>query len=117
MSSAWAAVRFPDGTVRAASYSGTSDILRPRLVDTLRAASALRDAPGWELMSEGPIEPVDIYSDYGGGFWWQGQAARNLVVDGTAPFGIVDAYGMYLWPPCEVHDGRPAWVDEWLATQ
>lgn len=122
MSSGWAAVRFPDGTVKACIYNGTSDILVPRLYDTTGEAWEARKngADAWPD-PEGEPEPVIVYSDYGGGFWWEAKATRNTVLpDFCDPFGVCEDQSGRLphgRKRAEVHDEVPAWVTEWLASQ
>lgn len=108
MSRSSAAVRFPDQTVRFCVYNGTCDLLIPLLHDTLEQAweawQAWRDNTGINLWQDpkGVIEPVEIYSDYGGGFTWSGSAARNTVVDPTDPWDI----------GVSRIDGTPRWYTE-----
>jgi hypothetical protein len=71
-------------------YCGTTDVAWPALFDTLDAAwDAYRDTklPGevdWEWVFHpepiGPAEPVEVYSDYGNGFWWPATATRNRLL-------------------------------------
>ena len=110
MSRATALIRFPDGTVKAAMYCGTSDVLWPRLFDDVEEAwDAYRDASSddWYATFHPPAplvdgEPVEIYSDYGGGHWWRGTATREYAI------GPLDTWDDV--PDGELHDGRPQWV-------
>lgn len=104
MSSASACVRFEDGTVKWCVYHGTSDILLPGLFDSLDEAWKARDdGRSWKGTEDHdpehvPEEAVVIYSDYGGGFWWNGVATRRYVV------GPLDPY------EGDMTDGTPEWV-------
>ena len=107
MSSASARVRFPDGEVRHCIYHGTSDTLVPQLFDTSREAWDTART-GWPETGEvsGEVFDVEIYSDYGGGFYWGGQATREFVLsDFTAPFD--DDFNPRR---IETTDGEPEWV-------
>lgn len=112
MSRAGLRVVFPDGTVRCGIYSGTSDLCYPWLYDT--DSQAWDDNPHWSSGRQpsvrthdeppvGEVFPVVIYSDYGGGFWWEGTAARNVIVDGIEPSND--------------HAGMPERVREFYAEQ
>ena len=116
MSSALALVRFGDGRVRYGVYHGTSDILYPSLHDSSEAA--WRDKHHGTGDTPPVMEPVIIYSDYGGGFWWDGEATRNYVAgEFCAPFGIEAFDGHVLTPKLEIHDERPDWVKDILGEE
>lgn len=80
-------VRFPDGTVRYGSYNDTSDVARPRLftylIDARRYEPTLTDWTDWRA---GEGEPVDLATDYGGGFQWSGTATPTRLTSGYEPF-------------------------------
>jgi len=97
MSSATAAVRFPDGLVRWCMYHGTSDVLIPKLHDTLIAAW---DDRSWlDGEPAGEVHAVDIATNYGNGFHWRGTATREQVIEPLEPW---DA-------DCGMTDGEPEW--------
>ena len=81
-------------------------MLVPRLFDDSKTpwdAYYRRDGLKLDLSPEpeGEEMPVTIYSDYGGGFWWEGTATRNVVTsDGEPPNEAFD----------DDHDGTPDWV-------
>lgn len=110
MSSALAAVRFEDGTVKWCVYSGTSDILSPRLFDSPAEAWAGYRNRSVDPSPEpiGESEPVTIYSDYGNGWSWAGAAARNVV---TSP---IDNYDRDVAHGGSRVDGRPDWFGDAL---
>lgn len=105
MSSASGAVRFPDGTVKFTVYHGTSDVMFATLYDTL--------AEAWDSKSDrfaepnGPLEDVEIYSDYGYGFWWHGQAARNAIDPRFLSWWSDDGKN-----DLDRFDGTPDWFSE-----
>lgn len=99
MSSGGALVRFPDGTIKETTYHGTSDVLDDRLDESY---------VGFDLRW-----PVEIWTNYGGGFWWKGLATRGEVVAGNMPWGDEDFWGHWVEEPAEIHDGDPAWVAEY----
>lgn len=109
MSSGAALVRFPDGTVKFTNYHGTSDILHPALRVTLAEAFDSRDwGPG---KPEGEVFDVEIFTFYGGDWWWEGKATKEYVVEGVEPWGNED-WGDITTPPSVRHDGKPEWVAE-----
>jgi hypothetical protein len=81
MSRATLFVRFPDGTIRYGIYNGTSDIARPPLFDTLDGAWAHR-FEDWPDYEEESGEPVDVATNYGGGFSWKGTATKEYLTSG-----------------------------------
>ncbi len=107
MSSASAVVKFSDGTIRWAVYHGTVDVLIPTLHDSASEAFAGRS---W-IADVRPAEDVEIYTDYGGGFWWTGQATRDQVrPESCQPFGAESLSGEVLIETAIIYDGRPEWV-------
>lgn len=101
MSISRAAVLFPDGTIKYTTYQNTSDVLRPTLHDTLDAA--WNHTESWASLRESaddPEEDVKIFVDYGGGFWWYGQANRKAVTS-TLLIGCAEF---------DIFDGEPEWV-------
>ncbi len=107
MSSATALVRFPDGSTRWAIYHGTSDVLRPRLFDSAAEAWAQEGSD----LDGGADEPVAIYSDYGGGFWWEGYANQYRVgARSCVPYGSESFDGSVLVAASTIHDGMPIWA-------
>jgi len=110
MSRAGGYVRFPEGTIKAFIYDGTTDTVWPALFDTSREAwDAYSSTKGdhferWSQIFEptpiGNEEDVEVYSDYGGGFWWHATATRNAI---TSRFFWDDFYE-------DCHDGAPEWL-------
>ena len=107
MSSATALVRFSDGSIRWAIYHGTVDQLRPRLFDSAAEAWAQKGPP----LGGGADEPVTIYADYGGGFWWEGFSNPGFVSGRSCiPYGAEDQFGKVLVAPSTIYDGMPEWA-------
>lgn len=75
MSHAIGAVIFRDGLIRWYDYNGTVDVPVSNLVETPGEVK-FRQMP-WLDCSCGQAEPVLMWSDYGGGFSWQGAACRH----------------------------------------
>ena len=123
MSASWGLVRFnKTGNVYWCCYEGTSDILNPFIctseecydgsLDCYCAISYCRNLSdrtrSWALPEVDDLDSVEIYSDYGAGFYWPGYGSESLKM-----------LGGYLnpWEECyeKMVDGRPKWVDEfWL---
>lgn len=90
MSHANGLVRFPDGEVMHFEYDGTSDIVcrslkrtYPELKRDWRTAANQADCNCGQ-----PAEKVEMFTDYGRGFSWEGKACRRCmaVTDATMPF-------------------------------
>ncbi len=98
-------VRFPDGTVRYGLYQSTADLAFPDLVDTFEATQRREyhlNRRSWYATPEEPGDPVDVATDYGGGFTWHGTATQNYITSGLDP-----------WEDGQQRtDGIPAWVSE-----
>lgn len=110
MSSSWATVRFPDGRVRYSTYSGTVDLLNPVLSHTITLAGGRHRARGgWdhtEPVGFDLVWDVEIYADYGQGFWWKGKSYWNTVCTGsTDPFDTLEK-----GTKIKVFDGKPDWL-------
>jgi hypothetical protein len=101
VSMAGGCVRFPDGHLRYFLYHVTTAIVWPVLFDTIDEAWADTGShePDWAEDTE-PVD-VEIYLDYGGGFWWKGRATELAI---ESPLWDVDQY-------TTVHQGiQPEWV-------
>lgn len=106
MSRATLYVRFPDGEIRYGIYNGTIDAAGFfALVGTVDEAWDAKADDNFERYPEpvGPVEPVEIATDYGGGFHWIGAAARNTLVNGNDPY-FADEAGATI-------DGLPLWAE------
>jgi hypothetical protein len=113
MSRAIALVRFTDGHIAAAVYTGTTDTVRTRLHDLADATQPLRTRPPLlpELVRSAisrahrpsDTAPVEIWTSYGGGMHWFGSASRRrrILLAGSEP---------YVGPRTPPLDGTPAWV-------
>lgn len=105
--------RFYDGNIKYFEYDGTDDICRPKLYDTfdemidnwrkpyvsIEANNITHDKKSWfkkifrnnkdkeQSMCDHNVEDVEIYTDYGGGFYWKGTACRkcNMILEGKEP--------------------------------
>jgi len=77
MSHASGAVRFPDGKVMFYEYNGTSDVAISHLYDNMQGvADNWRKGERLHCECEKGMEPVEIYSSYGG-FTYPGEACRT----------------------------------------
>lgn len=116
MSSAFACVRFPDGSLRWGVYHGTSDTFFPRLYEDPQTAWDEHRASGWpnddEWAAAQPLAgPVEVYSDYGGGRVYAGRATPDVLVFPLAPYGSETWGGEQVAPPAQVlSEGQPDWV-------
>lgn len=109
-------------------YEGTSDILNPYIctseecyypkIDCYCAIYHCRKlAKGQSYVfpdNVDDLDEVEIYSDYGGGFYWSGTGSESIkMVKGPLdPLGINDYYGDEGLVDITT-DGIPEWVEEW----
>lgn len=110
--------RFPDGTVCHFIYVGTIDqvTMEPR-------PEPNQDRP-WERTVGKPcrihsIVPVEIWTAYGRGFFWEGRACMHChhITHGLDPFDDRKVPGSGI-PVRETRcDGNPQWVDEILKAE
>jgi hypothetical protein len=118
MSSARAMARFPDGTVSQYTYVGTVDQVAAEPRPESNAARP------WERALPRPcghrsIVPVEIWTAYGGGFFWEGRACRDCrhITHGSGPFEDRKLPGRAT-PVKETRcDGNPEWVNAILAVE
>lgn len=120
MSSAFALIRFQrTGNIYYGVYHGASDSLYLHI-----CTKKDRDRYGLfryicEMVDDDPIpkdvpsdlDDVDIYTDYGGGFYWKGKGSETLkmVLENLMPFEV-DTYDSLL-------DGKPYWVEKFLSEE
>lgn len=107
MSHANGEVRFNDGNIKHFEYNGTSDICIPKLYDNYEEMKDnWRKYKKENCSCKHAEEPVDIYTDYGGGFSWKGKACRKcmMITKGNNPFDedIIK------------NDGIPDWAEKSL---
>jgi hypothetical protein len=95
--------------VRCGIYQGTVDVCDPWLYDTDKEAwdDNRTGNRSWNEPLEGEVFDVVIYADYGGGFWWEGKAAKNIITQGQNWFDN----------DLETHDGMPDAVRKFYEEQ
>lgn len=87
MSRATLFVKFPDGKIRYGIYNGRVDIARPMLYDTIDEAWHNR-FEDWSEYEEGSGEPVEVATNYGGGFCWRGTATKEHLTSAHDPWAL-----------------------------
>lgn len=121
MSSGTLFVRFPDGEVRYGIYHGTCNLAQPPLFDTIDAAWEHRRSkcdhpqikrisnsgfeyslPSCAVYDEGEGDPVDVYTNYGGDWFWCATATRTHLTSGHDGAEV------------DQREGTPPWVKEAL---
>lgn len=126
MSASWGLVRFKKtGNIYYCCYDGTSDLLHPYICtpeecydekwDCYDAISYCRNLTRqkgtWCFpRNVADLDEVEIYSDYGNGFYWSGTGSESIkMID-----DFVDP-----WRTSGVHitDGKPEWVLKFLISQ
>lgn len=122
MSASFALVKFKStGNIYYGCYEGTSDILTPFIctpeecynekTDCYCAISycrELRKARVWKFPANiDDLDDVEIYSDYGGGFYWSGTGSESLKMLKGELDPFENCYD-------DMHDGQPDWVVEFL---
>ena len=98
-------VKFSDA-IKFFIYNSTEDICKPKLYDTFYEM-----LDNWDrLNGKLPIcnhqeEPVEIYQNYGGGFYWRGTACRkcNIILKGIEPLEL---------PIDDRYDTVPDWAED-----
>lgn len=126
MSAAFGLVKFKKtGNIYYGCYEGTSDTMNPYLctpeecydekIDCYCAITYCRKLRGqynhWELSKHvTDLDDIEIYSDYGGGFYWSGVGSESvkMIQDYLAPYE--QCYE-------DMKDGQPKWVKEFLKHQ
>ena len=106
MSSAYGVIRFKsDGKLLYYLYNGTSDICNPSLCDDINDVWCSHD---WTECDCRQDEPVEIYSDYGGGFYWNGRACRHCkaITEKLEPWSDDEDEIV------SITDGQPEWIKE-----
>lgn len=126
MSASFGLVRFKKtGNIYYGCYEGTSDLMLPFIctpeecydekIDCYCAITHCRNIKGryatWLFPDDvADLDDIEIYSDYGGGFYWNGTGSESIMM-------IKD----YLdpWEQCykNMKDGQPKWVEEFLKHQ
>lgn len=106
-----------DNSIYIGVYNGTSDTLERyfKPIDKYESFEKLIEEIKSKYYARPPFneEPCEIYSDYGGGFWWNGTFDRKqrAVVKGyTLDCIECERYG---YEP-EIHNEIPDWVNEVL---
>lgn len=126
MSRAIGLVKFPNNHIYIACYDGTSDFMYSPLITTDELQTKYDDSVfDWNdcamdnysaakaaliaAENDNSAEDVEIYSDYGGGFWWNGKASEKHMC-------ITE--GNWFWDIVDYQDGHPEWaqkfMNEWL---
>lgn len=124
MSRSFALVKFKStGNIYYGCYNGTVDVLLPFLctpqecydekIDCYCAITYCmelsRKSDVWRFPDDvTDLDDVEIYSDYGGGFYWSGKGSESIK--------MVDYASQDPWEtPCEdIVDGMPEWAEEFL---
>lgn len=124
MSRSYALIRFEKtGNIYMGRYCGTSDILTPYIctpeecydekVDCYLSISYCENLSNqhklWEFPDVDDLDNVEIYSDYGGGFYWSavGSESIKMIKNHLDPYE--ECYE-------DMKDGQPDWViDFWKA--
>lgn len=121
MSASFALVKFKStGNIYFGCYEGTSDILIPYIctpeecydekLDCYCSISHCRDLSAqhktWAYPDNVPADEVEIYSDYGGGFYWNGHGSESIKMIKD----FLDPWDNYT----TIEDGKPEWVEEFL---
>lgn len=126
MSASFGLVRFKKtGNIYYGCYEGTSDLMLPFIctpeecydekIDCYCAITYCRNIEGqyetWLFPDDvADLDDIEIYSDYGGGFYWNGTGSESvkMIKDYLDP-----------WERCykNMKDGQPKWVEEFLKHQ
>ena len=115
MSASYGLVKFKTtGNIYMCCYEGTSDIMIPFIFkpeecytkdgyyNVISYGRELAKKNNWDIPKASDVDEIEIYSDYGGGFYWKGKGSESLKV-------ITSGYDF----DEDVHDyedGSPEWV-------
>lgn len=93
-------IHFEDGTLLYAGYQNTSDVMNSILKESIEDYDDVTWGEGRECIC-GNDEPVQIFTNYGGGFYWKGRACKQckVLTEGHDPFD----------PDIEIINGYPEW--------
>lgn len=115
MSHSVGAVRFKNGDVKYFEYNESVDVCIPKLFNTFEEFIS----SNWKWINtqsncEHNIEDVDIYTTYGGGFYWKGTACKKcmMIIGGINPYNLRDRDGKELFIEDVIVDGIPKWAME-----
>lgn len=123
MSSSFALIKFKrTGNIYYGCYNGTSDILIPFIFTpeecydektncycAISYGKELGKTREWKFPDNVPdLDEVEIYSDYGYGFYWTGTGSESL----RMVKGPLDTCFEEVW--VDEKDGQPEWVIEFL---
>ena len=135
MSRALALVKFNrTGNIYMGVYNGTVDVLVPVVLppekcideegiyDVFRYTEEAYNHLNTDEMEydNSKIDDVEIYSDYGGGFYWDGKGVEKhgyILNDYLAPFNPTYYFNPYDDTPNDsiaVVDGVPKWAEEFM---
>ncbi len=135
MSRALALVKFnKTGNIYMGVYSGTTDVLYPVILtpekcineegiyDVFRYVEEAYNHLNTDEMEydNSEIDDVEIYSDYGGGFYWEGKGVEKhgyILNDYLAPFDYVTSplpWYNVADDSIMVMDGVPKWAEEFM---
>lgn len=108
MSRAIGLVKFPNGNIYISCYDGISDYMySPLITKTDLTDNYNGDLFGWNdyviedacseteaaldaARKDNSEETVEVYSDYGGGFWWSGKASeKHMCITERIHFGML----------------------------
>lgn len=133
MSRSMALIKFLDsGNIYMGLYSGTTDIMYPLFAESKECwsdayggyavidhISSICEAFQEPIYSPSDISNIEIYSDYGGGFFWEGkgvESCRLILPEYRFPFGNTypDPWTGDTSDMIEVCDGAPEWAEEFM---
>lgn len=122
MSKSFALVKFKkSGNIYYGCYDGTCDVMYPSICtpqecydkeddcyNPISYCEKLGDTKNWKIReSLTNLDDIEIYSDYGGGFYWDGTGSESekVIVTFLAPFDQC---------PKDIKDGQPEWAKNLL---
>ena len=113
MSRANGLIKFKDGSIKWTIYNGTVDQMHPLYYNTNEEAWKGYKHDDYPEVCKHEKETVEIYSDYGGGFYWEGKCCttcKSIGYDYTDPYGDEITGENRL----DYTDGMPEWVKEFF---
>lgn len=131
MSRSWALVKFINtGNIYIGLYDGTTDVLYPYVLplekcwdEEHKVYSPFKFIPKISTQeinyNKEDVSPVEIYSDYGGGFFWEGEGIEGcgfILSQSRCPWGncYPDPWTGDTSDMIEVCDGAPEWAENFM---
>jgi len=102
-------IKFPDGLILYTIYQNTADVMHYILYNSIEEAFKDHCNNINKKCHCEQGEKVEIFTTYGGGFFWEGKACRKCktLISGYSPMPLEDQRGYIFYEPKNYKDGIP----------